>query len=105
VTNSGGTPTTGTITVTDTLPSTLSLVSITANGFSCLTFNQQTTCQTSAVLAPGQSLTIQITVQVKGGEGGAAPGTEIKNCAKVSTAGDTNPDNDQSCVTATVQAP
>jgi uncharacterized repeat protein (TIGR01451 family) len=105
VTNNSGAPTTGTITVTDSLPSTLIFGSINASGFSCLTFGQQTTCQTSTVVASGASLQLQITAQVKGGEGGVAPGTDIKNCAKVSTAGDTNPDNDQSCVTATVQAP
>ncbi|MBI1729029.1 DUF11 domain-containing protein [Candidatus Acetothermia bacterium] len=105
VTNSSGAPTTGTITVTDTLPNTLIFSSINASGFSCLTFGQQITCTTSAVLAPGQSTTIQITAQVKGGEGGVAPGTDIKNCAKVSTAGDQNQANDSSCVTATVQAP
>ncbi|MBI1729030.1 DUF11 domain-containing protein [Candidatus Acetothermia bacterium] len=105
VTNSSGTPTTGTITVTDSLPSTLIFGSINASGFSCLTFGQQITCTTSAILAPSQSTTIQITAQVKGGEGGVAPGTDIRNCAKVSTAGDTNPDNDQGCITATVQSP
>ncbi|MBI1729031.1 DUF11 domain-containing protein [Candidatus Acetothermia bacterium] len=105
VTNNSGAPTTGTITVTDSLPSTLIFGSINASGFSCLTFGQQITCTTSAVLAPSQSTTIQITAQVKGGEGGVAPGTDIKNCAKVSTAGDQNPDNDQGCVTATVQSP
>ena len=103
VTNSGGAPTTGTISVTDTLPSTLILDSIKGNGFSCLTFNQQTTCSNSTVVASGASLQLQFMALVKGGEGGVASGTEIKNCAKVSTAGDTNPDNDQACVTGKVE--
>jgi uncharacterized repeat protein (TIGR01451 family) len=105
VANIGGAPTTGTISVTDALPSTLSLVSLSANGFFCFTFGQQMTCQTSAVLAPGQSLPIQITVRLAGGEGKSGPeaGTEIKNCAKVRTEGDVNLDNDQGCVTGKVE--
>jgi uncharacterized repeat protein (TIGR01451 family) len=103
--NVGGASTTSAITVTDSLPSTLIFGSLTGNGFSCFSFGQQITCTASTVVASGASLELQITAQVKGGEGGVAPGTDIKNCAKVSTAGDTNQDNDQGCITATVQAP
>lgn len=100
VTNVGEASTTGTITVTDTLPTGLSYVSATGTGWSCSAMGQIVTCTNPGPLAPGDSTSITITVNVLPG---AYP--SVDNVATVSTPGDTNTSNDQTTDTTLVDAP
>ena len=72
VSNAAGSgPTTGTITVTDTLPTGLTYVSGTGTGWSCSAVGQAVTCTTAGPLAGGASSNpITLTVE-RGGCGGA----------------------------------
>ena len=72
VSNAAGSgPTTGTITVTDTLPTGLTYVSGTGTGWSCSAVGQAVTCTTAGPLAAGASSNpITLTVE-RGGCGGA----------------------------------
>ncbi|MCS7198572.1 MAG: hypothetical protein NZ930_07870, partial [Candidatus Bipolaricaulota bacterium] len=64
VTNVGNAPTTGTITVTDTLPAGLTFVSGTGPGWTCWAVGQTVTCTNPGPLAPNSSSTITLTVSV-----------------------------------------
>jgi hypothetical protein len=91
-------PTTGVITVTDTLPSTLTFISATGAGWICGAAGQVVTCTDAGPIAPsGSAGNIALTVAVAGN----ATGT-ITNTATVTTAGDTNPANNSSTDTVTV---
>jgi uncharacterized repeat protein (TIGR01451 family) len=76
-------PTSGTVTVTDTLPSSLTLVTMSGNGWSCSTSNSTYTCTTSNTLTGGNS-SQPITVVVDVGSG-AQP--QITNVVTVSGGG------------------
>lgn len=100
VTNVGGASTTGTITMTDTLPTGLSYVSATGPGWSCSAMGQTVTCTNPGPLAPSNSSSITITVNVL-----LAAYPSVDNTATVSTPGDTNDHNNQTGDTTLVDAP
>ncbi|MBZ5642600.1 MAG: choice-of-anchor D domain-containing protein [Acidobacteriia bacterium] len=86
VSNSGGAPTTGTTTVTDTLPTGMTFNSNTNSGlWTCVTVTQTITCTSStAIAATSGSSAFNLVVNVAA----AAAGTPI-NSATVTNAGDT----------------
>jgi uncharacterized repeat protein (TIGR01451 family) len=80
VTNEGGTPTTGTISVIETMPSGITIMSMSGPGWSCLS----NTCNRSDSVQPGQMLpTITVLATV---DQNAPP--SISNMASVSGGGD-----------------
>jgi len=88
VTNVGGGPTVGTVTVVDTLSAGLTATSISGTGWACVLATR--TCTRSDVLAAGASYpVITITVSVASN----APST-VTNSATVSGGGETNVSND-----------
>ncbi len=92
VSNNGSGPTTGVITVTDTLPAGLTFVSHSGSGWMCTASGQMITCTHAGPVAPGTDLpTLVLTVGVD-----AAAVPSVTNTASVSTAGDTNAANDAS---------
>ncbi len=97
VSNVGGGPTTGVVTVVDTLPDGLTFVSGSGSGWTCSAVGQTVTCTTDTVFTPGFESSIELTVAV--GEG-AYP--TVTNVAVVSTAGDVasanNPDSDPTTI-------
>jgi uncharacterized repeat protein (TIGR01451 family) len=89
VTNSGSADTTGTVTVTDTLPAGLTATAFGGSGWSCLPL-PSLSCSRSDVLAAGASypdLTLTVNVAL------TAPGSVI-NTATVSGGGEGNTGND-----------
>jgi uncharacterized repeat protein (TIGR01451 family) len=100
VTNVGTGPTTGTIIVTDTLPTGLSFVSGTGTNWTCFAVGQTVTCTNPGPLAPSASSTITLTVNV---ESSAYP--SVTNSATVSTPGDITPSNNSDDDPTTVTAP
>ncbi len=102
VTNVSAAPTTGTITVTDTLPIGLGYLTGTGDiggtAWSCAAVGQVVTCTNTAVLIPGAAADITLTVSV----GAGAVGTQI-NIVNVSTPGDSNPGNNDDVDATTVQ--
>ena len=95
VANVGDGPTTGTTTVTDTIPDGLDLVSVSAgSGWSCSTSGRSITCTYAGIVAVGQTLP-DITVVTTVND--TAVGSVI-NTGVVDTPGDTNPLNDRSTV-------
>ena len=90
--NAGGAATSGTVTVSDTLPAGLSYVSATGTGWTCGAAGQVVTCTRSDALAAGASYpAITLTVSV-------APNSALSltNTATVSGGGQTNTANDSS---------
>ena len=88
VSNNGTGPTTGTVTVTDTLPAGLALVDATGSGWNCVIAAATATCSRSDALAQAQSYpAIQIRADV------AAGATSTVNEATVSGGGDTTPND------------
>lgn len=96
VTNAGVAPTVGTVTVTDTLPSGLTLFSAIGTGWTCV----QATCSRSDVLAPSTSypvLRIRVNVAVD------APG-QVVNVATVFGGNDPNTTNNTASDLTTIDA-
>jgi uncharacterized repeat protein (TIGR01451 family) len=94
--NVGGSPTSGVVTVTDTLPTGLSAVAIGGAGWSCTLGTL--TCTRSDALAAGSSYpTITLTVNVAGN----APAS-LTNTATVSGGGQTNTANDSASDPTTI---
>ncbi|MFL6257056.1 MAG: beta strand repeat-containing protein [Pyrinomonadaceae bacterium] len=90
VSNAGGAATSGTVTVTDTLPASLSYVSATGTGWTCGAAGQTVTCTRATALAPAASYpVITVTVNVST----TAP-TSVTNTGSVSGGGQTNTAND-----------
>jgi len=89
--NSGGGPTTGTVTVTDVLPAGLTPTAVAGSGWTCPAPSGQTvTCTRSDVLAAGASyLPIRVTVTVL-----STSASALTNVATVSGGGETNAAND-----------
>jgi uncharacterized repeat protein (TIGR01451 family) len=86
-TNSGGSPTSGTVTVTDTLPSGLTATGMSGSGWTCTLATL--TCTRSDVLAAGSSYpVITLTVDVAAN----APAS-VTNTASVSGGGETDTNN------------
>ncbi len=99
VTNSGGSPTTGTVSVTDNVPISLVPTSISGPGWSCTP--PAGPCTRSDSLAPGSNyppLTITLNVASD------AP-AQVVNTATVSGGGENNTSNDTANDPATVQPP
>ena len=96
VTNNGTTPSSGTVSVTDTLPAGLNATSIAGTGWSCATL----ICTRSDALGPGASYP-DITVTVNVASNAAAL---ITNTATVSGGGETNTANDSASDPTTVLA-
>ncbi len=95
VSNVGDGPTTGTTTVTDTVPDGLDLVSVTGgNGWSCSSSGRDITCTYAGIVASGQTLP-DITVVTTVND---AASISVINTGVVNTPGDTNPLNDRSTV-------
>ena len=100
VTNVGNAATTGTITLTDTLPSGLGFVSGTGTGWNCAANAQVVTCTNPGPIAGnGGTSTLTLTVSVA-----AAAVPSVTNQATVSAAGDTNAANNIATDTANVVA-
>lgn len=97
--NVGIAPTTGTVTVSDTLPPGLTATAVSGPGWTC-SVGATSTCSRSDALAPGGSYpNIALTVNVAAN----APPTVV-NTATVSGANDSNPANDSSSDPTTVTA-
>ncbi|HVQ37290.1 MAG TPA: hypothetical protein VMS31_07150 [Pyrinomonadaceae bacterium] len=95
-TNSGFAPTSGTVTVTDTLPAGLTATAISGAGWSCVLGTL--TCTRSDVLAAGSSYPV-ITLTVTVANNAAA---SVTNSASVSGGGQTNTGNDSATDPTTV---
>ncbi len=100
VSNVGNASSTGTTTVTDTLPNGLTYVSATGTDWSCTASGQTVTCTNSSQLAGGASSSIALTVAVSNA---ASPG--VTNTASVSNAGDSNAANNTASDQTTVTTP
>ena len=90
VTNSGGVASSGTITVTDTLPTGLTFVagSTTGTGWGCSASGQTVTCSSSTAIPAAGNSTFSFDVNVGVS---TVPGTDsITNAASVSGGGETN---------------
>jgi uncharacterized repeat protein (TIGR01451 family) len=99
VSNSGHGPTSGTVTVTDTLPNGLTATAIAGTGWSC-TLGTLTCSRTDALAATASYPPITLTVNV------AANATSpVVNTATVSGGGETNTANDSASDPTTVLAP
>lgn len=99
VTNSGGSPTSGTVSVTDTTPSGLTATNITGSGWSCT--EPAGPCTRSDPLNPGASY-LPLTVTVTVATNGAA---SVTNTATVSGGGESNTSNDTANDLTTIQVP
>ena len=105
VTNIGGVASSGTITVTDTLPTGLTFVngSTTGAGWSCSASRQTVTCTSNAAIPAGGGSTFSFNVNVGVA---TAPGTNsITNTATVSGGGDSNTTNNSAADPTTVLSP
>ena len=100
VRNAGSVPTTGTITVTDSLPDGLTFVSGAGPGWACTPSGPVVTCTTYTVLAQSDSTQYLLTVAVSGS---AAP--RVNHSVAVALDGDLNADNNASSDATTVVAP
>lgn len=90
VSNAGGAATSGTVTVTDTLPAGLAYVSATGTGWTCGASGQTVTCTRATALAAGASYpAITVTVNVS-----ATAPASVTNTGSVSGGGQTNTAND-----------
>ena len=96
VTNVGGGPSSGTITVSDTLPAGLVATAISGSGWTCA--QPQGTCTHPGPLAPAASLpALTLTVDVA-----TNAGSPLVNSTTVSGGGDTNPANNTATDSVTV---
>lgn len=91
VNNAGNGPTTGAITITETLDPSFTFVSGNGSGWTCAAVSQNVTCTNAGPLAPGtSSASIPLIVAVSG----AATTGDIASTANVATSGDSNSAND-----------
>jgi uncharacterized repeat protein (TIGR01451 family) len=98
VTNSGGAATSGTVTVTDSLPTGLTATSINGSGWTCTPPGGS--CTRTDALAAGNSYPpLTLTVNVAGN----APAS-VTNTATVSGGGETNTTNDNASDPTTIEA-
>ncbi len=98
VTNSGGSSTAGTVTVTDTLPAAFSSINASGTGWTCGVSGQTVTCTSTTVVAAGSSFAaITITANVS-----ATAPASVTNTASVSGGGETNTGNNSSSDATTI---
>ncbi|MFL6333706.1 MAG: hypothetical protein ACJ754_10390 [Pyrinomonadaceae bacterium] len=98
VSNAGGAATSGTVTVSDTLPAGLSYSSATGTGWTCGAAGQTITCTRSDALAAGASYpAIAVVVNVL-----QTAGSSLTNTAAASGGGQTNTANDSASDPTTV---
>ena len=97
VTNEGGYPAGGPITVTDTLPDGLEFTGATGTGWTCTAVGQVVTCTHAGPLDPGQTSTVTIGVL----PGADAPAS-VTNQVSVSSPDDEEAANDSGSGTGTV---
>ncbi len=98
VSNVGGAATVGVVTVTDTLPASLTSPVGSGTGWTCNTAGQTVTCTRSTALAAGASYpAITITVNVS-----ATAPASVTNTASVSGGGQTNTANDSASDPTTI---
>jgi uncharacterized repeat protein (TIGR01451 family) len=101
VSNVGSAPTTGAITVTDTLNASFGFVSASGTNWTCAAVSQLVTCTNPGPIANGASAgNIALTVLVAG----STSAGNLTNTAIVATAGDTNAGNNSSTDTVAVTA-
>src|SRR6266545_639184 len=99
--NVGTAPTSGSITVSDTLPAGLTIDSANAGpGFSCGVSLQTVTCTSSAPIAAGVTNALAVTISVTPTAAGP-----LSNQASVSGGGDVNPANNASAMVDTTVNP
>ena len=92
VRNVGNAPSQGTVTVSDTLPSTLTIVPpVSSAGWTCAVIGQTVTCTRSDALAVGDSYPV---INLRATVDPSATGV-VENTAVVSGGGDGNPDNNR----------
>jgi uncharacterized repeat protein (TIGR01451 family) len=101
VTNTGTAPTSGTITVTDVVPSTLQIGSLTGTG--CTAQSQQVTCTSTTSLAAGSSVSFTIPVTPQTGSPASVSNTATAYGGADPTCPSTN--NCASTITTSVDAP
>jgi len=104
VSNMGGGPTTGPITLVDTLPAGVTPTSVSAPApWSCTISGQTVTCTHPGPLAGTSSLP-PITIHAQIATVNNFPGGSdlVTNCASTTTDGDTNPQNDRACDDAVI---
>ena len=97
VSNVGTAPCAGPTTLTETIPTGLSLVSVSGTGWTCLAILGNVICTYPGTIPAGGSTSITLVFTVN-----ARPGTRIENCATLSNANDTNPANNRDCAVITV---
>jgi uncharacterized repeat protein (TIGR01451 family) len=98
VTNSADAgPTTGAITVRDSLPDGLGFISGTGTGWTCSGIGQDVTCTNRGPLGPGESSALNLIVSV---DGDAPP--SLTNAVEVSTSDETALQNNRASATSTV---
>ncbi|GEM_PF-3737250 len=90
VQNIGGATSTGTITVTDTIPAGLNVTGASGPNWTCTIAGQDVTCTRSASFPIGGGGSSVITINVTPTQNG-----NVTNIANVSGGGDTNPTNNQ----------
>jgi uncharacterized repeat protein (TIGR01451 family) len=100
ISNVGSAPTTGTITVTDALPTGLTYVSGSGSGWACSSSDDTATCTKPDSLAPGESTSLRLTVAV-----GAGAASSLTHSPKVISAGDPTTSNDTAQDVTTVAVP
>jgi uncharacterized repeat protein (TIGR01451 family) len=100
ISNVGTAPTTGAITVTDTLPTGLTYVSGAGSGWACSSSDQTVTCTKPDSLAPGESTSLSLTVAV-----GAGASSILIHSPKVISAGDLTTSNNTAVDVTTVAVP
>jgi uncharacterized repeat protein (TIGR01451 family) len=101
VSNVGSAPTTGAITVTDTLNASFGFVSASGTNWTCAAAAQLVTCTNPGPIANAASAgNIALTVLVAG----ATSAGNLTNTATVATAGDTNASNNSSTDTVAITA-
>jgi len=97
VSNVGTAPCAGPTTLTETIPTGLSLVSVSGTGWTCLAILGNVICTYPGTIPAGGSTSITLVFTVT-----AKHGTRIENCATLSNANDTNPANNRDCAVITV---
>ena len=98
VSNAGGAATSGVVTVTDTLPASLTSPAGSGTGWTCNTSGQTVTCTRSNALAAGASYpAITVTVNVT-----ATAPSSVTNTGSVSGGGQTNTANDSASDPTTI---